>query len=310
MATALIFGANGFVGPWLAKELKAHGYRVCASDVQLEPSPRLECDTYRPADLLNAGSLSSLLEDMRPDQVYNLAAVSSVGQSWRNPTLTMRVNVEGVVNLLEVCRTMDPMPKVLLVGSSEEYAPSSEPLSELSTIAATNPYGISKEAQGRIADMYLREYGLAIYRVRAFNHTGPGQAPTFVLPSWCKQVAEIEKSGMPGTIRVGNLDVARDFADVRDVVRAYRILVESNHAGTVFNVGSGTAHSLRDLLGVILGFCRQMITVEVDSNLLRPTDNPMIKCDNTKLTNLLKWSPSFSLRDTLFDLYASFVEAD
>lgn len=111
MATALILGANGFVGPWLAKELKAHGYHVCASDVQPGPSPRLGCDAYWPADLLDAGSLVALLGATCPDQVYNLAAVSSVGQSWRTPALTMRVNVEGVVNLLEACRTMDSMPK-------------------------------------------------------------------------------------------------------------------------------------------------------------------------------------------------------
>lgn len=305
MATALILGANGFVGPWLARELASHGYRVCASDVQAGPSSRLECDLYWPANLLDPSSLAGLLEATRPDQVYDLAAVSSVGQSWRNPALTMRVNVEGTVNLLEACRALDPMPRVLLVGSSEEYAPSTDPLSEDSPLAATNPYGISKEAQGRIADMYLCEYGLPVYRVRAFNHTGPGQAPAFVLPSWCWQVAEIERSGRPGTLRVGNLDVARDFSDVRDIVRAYVMLVESDRAGEVFNVGSGVARPLRELLGDITSLCRQEVAVEVDPDLLRPTDNPFICCDASRIADSLGWRPRIIIRDTLADIYKS-----
>ena len=308
MATALILGANGFVGPWLARELSSLGYRVCGSDIQGHPSERLKCDLYHAANLLDIESLKRLMETIHPDQVYNLAAVSSVGQSWRNPAQTMRVNVEGVVNLLEICRTMNPMPRVLLVGSSEEYAPSTEALSENSPIAANNPYGISKETQGRLANMYFHEYGLPIYRVRAFNHTGPGQAPTFVLSSWCRQAAEIEMSGCSGTIKVGNLDVARDFSDVRDVVRAYRMLLESNHAGAVFNVGSGTALPLRVLLSIITGFTKQHIKVEIDSMLLRRTDNAIIKCNNENLVKLLGWSPAFALETTLFDLYTSFFK--
>lgn len=307
MATALILGANGFVGPWLARELASHDYHVCASDVQDESSPRLECDFYMPSNLLDPDSLSLLLEATRPDQVYNLAAVSSVGQSWRNPALTMRVNVEGVINLLEACRAMDPMPRVLLVGSSEEYAPSMEPLTEDSPLAATSPYGISKETQGRIAEMYYREYGLQVYRVRAFNHTGPGQTETFVLPSWCKQVAKIDKSGKPGIVRVGNLEVARDFSDVRDVVRAYRTVVESWNPVIPINIGSGVATTLEILLSKIVSFTGQTVVVETDSNLLRPSDNPVICCDNSLLKNRLAWNNEFDIDTTLEDLYKSFV---
>lgn len=308
MATALILGSNGFVGPWLARELLSHGYHVCASDVQQRPCARLRCDSYEPADLLDPTSLSDLLSAVRPDQVYNLAAVSSVGRSWRDPALTMRVNVEGVVNLLENCRFLDPMPRVLLVGSSEEYAPSAEPLSEDARIAANNPYGISKEAQGRVADMYFHEYGLPVYRVRAFNHTGPGQASTFVLPSWCRRVAEIEKSCKSGTIRVGNLDVARDFSDVRDVVRAYRLLVESERVGEVFNVGSGETWPLRVLLETICEFCPQEISVKVDPALLRPNDNPVICCEASKLREAVDWVPIFQIKETLRNLYQSLCD--
>lgn len=307
MVTALVLGANGFVGQWLARELREHGYRVCASDVQPKPSTWLVCDFYQSSNLLEVDTLAHLFEVTQPNQVYNLAAVSSVGQSWRNPALTMRVNVEGTVNLLEVCRTMDSKPKVLLVGSSEEYAPSGEPLSEDSPLAATNPYGISKEAQGRIADMYFREYNLPVYRVRAFNHTGPGQASAFVLPSWCRQTAEIERSGQPGSIRVGNLEVSRDFSDVRDVVRAYRMLMESDCAGEVFNVGNGISRPLRELLDLIISFCSQEVTVEVDPVLLRPADNPVISCDASRIESALGWKPSFPIESTLYDLFSSFL---
>lgn len=310
MATALILGANGFVGPWLAKELSTHGYRVCGSDVQQNPSERLQCDLYQTANLLDAESLKQLVEKVRPDQVYNLAAVSSVGQSWRNPALTIRVNVEGVVNLLETCRAMDHIPKVLLVGSSEEYAPSTEPLSEGSPIAANNPYGISKEAQGRLADMYCREYGLPIYRVRAFNHTGPGQPSTFVLPSWCSQVARIEKSGATGVIKVGNLNVSRDFTDVRDVVRAYRLLMESEHVGKIFNVGSGVSRPLREFLDVIISYSTQEVIVSVSDGLLRPTDNPYICGDTRQIQDALGWSAKRDIAETLFVMYTSMLQSE
>ena len=308
MTTALVLGANGFVGPWLTRELMAHGCFVCASDVQLGPCALLECDSYQKANLLDPSSLSDLLSAIQPDQVYNLAAVSSVGQSWRNPALTMRVNVEGVVNLLQACRCLDPMPKVLLVGSSEEYAPSEEPLTEISPIAANNPYGISKEAQGRIADMYYHEYGMPIYRVRAFNHTGPGQASSFVLPSWCKQVAEIEKTGRPGTIRVGNLRVVRDFSDVRDIVRAYRLFMESDYAGQVINVGSGKALDLHLILDKLLEFPSVEVDVKEDQSLFRPSDNPVIQCDHSVATKLLGWVPSRSILDTLGEMYRIYLK--
>ena len=158
------------------------------------------------------------------------------------------VTVPEGTTILEAARKQPRMPKVLLIGSSEEYAPSDEPLSETSPLDANSPYGVSKVMQERFASLYRARYGMKVYCVRPFNHTGVGQRETFVIPSWCKQAAEISRSGKPGVMRVGNLDVKRDFSDVRDIVRAYRMILESEDCETIYNVGSGKAIALRELL--------------------------------------------------------------
>lgn len=305
MPRALVFGVNGFVGAHLTHELCAHGYEVVGTDVQ-ESARVAELADYRPGDITDAVSVTKLCKWAAPDVIVNLAAVSSVGASWRNPQLTMELNVNGTLNVLEAARALDPLPKVLLIGSSEEYSPSDAPLSEESPTDATNPYGISKMAQERFADAYADRFGLKVYRTRSFNHAGPGQAPVFVLPSWCKQAAEIDASGKPGVMSVGNLEVARDFTDVRDVVRAYRLLIESDHADEVFNIGSGTALPLREILATITGFSSQPIEVQVDPALLRPSDNPVICCDARKAHTLLGWEPEIPFAQTLRDIFDEF----
>lgn len=307
MARALVFGANGFVGPWLARELAAHGWEVCGSDRADAPKTGLEIVAYRQADLFDSGRVAAVVAELHPDLIVSLAAVSSVGASWKAPQATVEVNVVGAVNVLEAARAFDDC-RVLLVGSSEEYAPSKRPLSEGSPVLANNPYGISKAGQGRFADLYHERYGMRVNRVRAFNHTGPGQQPIFVLPSWCRQVADIERSGKPGTVRVGNLDVRRDFSDVRDVVRAYRLIAESDYAGEIFNVGSGVARPLSELLDTIRSFSSQEIGVEADPALIRPNDNPVILCGCGKAERLLGWRPERNLTDTLREMYEGFLE--
>ncbi len=303
---ALIFGCNGFVGPYLAKELRGTGYKVVGSDrTQISQNPYIS--VYECADLLDATRIASVVAIYCPDLIVNLAAISSVSASWKAPQTTMQVNVIGTLNVLEAAKNIEGI-KVMLIGSSEEYAPSERPLSEESPVEANNPYGVSKATQERFADIYADRFGMQIYRVRAFNHTGIGQAPTFVLPGWCSQVATIERSGRPGVIRVGNLDVRRDFSDVCDVVRAYRLITESDQAGEVFNVGSGVAYRLRELLGTIVGFCSQEIEVQVNEALLRPSDNPVICCDNRKAADLVGWKPEIDIHDTLREIFESFQE--
>lgn len=305
---ALIFGVNGFVGGWLTRELVDHGYEVVGSDVGKSPAHDGLAGYYT-GDLLDAEHVAEIVRATEPDAIVNLAAISSVGQSWKAPALTMQVNVVGAINVLEAARTQKESPKVLLVGSSEEYAPSDRPLKETDPLDATNPYGISKVTQERFAELYGERYGLCVYRTRSFNHTGPGQSDKFVIPSWCKQVAEIERSGKPGVIRVGNIDVVRDFSDVRDVVRAYRMILESDYAGEVFNVGSGEALSLRELLRIILACADQGITVETDTERLRPADIATICCDNDAIGRSVGWRPIIDIHETVTSLLQEFRSA-
>ena len=302
----LVLGSNGFVGGWLAKELGARGWDVLGSDMA-ETSAHDDYVWYRPCDVLDASGLAQLVKEARPDAVVNLAAVSSVGQSWRNPRLTMEVNVMGALNLLEATRALQSPPHLLLVGSSEQYAPSSEPLRECDPIDASNPYGLSKATQEQVALLYAREWGVPVCLTRSFNHTGPKQAPTFVLSAWCNQVAAIERSGKPGTLHVGNLHVARDFSDVRDVCRAYAMILESDAVGEVFNVGSGKAHTLRDLAQQICSFASVPVSIEVDPKLVRDVDVPSICCDATKIRERVGWEPTRRLADTLQQMYEEFL---
>lgn len=301
--TALIFGAGGFVGKYLTDELTAGGYQVTGSDIRV---PDWADGNFTTANLLEYEEVKALIGKELPDVIINLAAISSVGQSWKNPQLTISVNVVGSLNILQAvkeCYEGKNMPKVMFIGSSEEYAGSDTPVSETSKLDSNSPYGISKMTQESFATLYGREFGIDIYLVRAFNHTGVGQADTFVLPSWCKQAAEIDKSGRPGVINVGNITVKRDFSDVRDIVRAYRLIIEKGEPGKAYNVGSGIAHSLEDMLGTITALSSQEITVNVDQDRIRPTDTPVICCDNTLIKQELGWEPEHDIYDTLKEMF-------
>ena len=302
MKKVLIFGVGGFVGPYLAQEFKDADYEVYGSDI-VKGERLQEWVSFYEADLLNAGVVYSIIHEIQPDIIINLAAISSVGQSWKIPQKTIEVNIVGTLNILESVKTMDKMPKVLLIGSSEEYDISEKPISETTILRANNPYGISKVAQERFANIYKVQYGIQIYYVRAFNHTGIGQKDTFVLPSFCKQAAEIEKLGKPGVIKVGNLIAKRDFGHVKDLMRAYRLIVESPYCDTVYNVGSGKAHSLREMLNYIVSLCSQPIKIEVDPERVRPIDNPVICCDYSKIKSELGWSPQYNVFDALKEMF-------
>lgn len=300
----LIFGIGGFVGSYLAREFQQHGYKVYGSDIAVK---EIEGVIFRQANLLEAEDINNLVADIRPDMIINLAAISSVGVSWGIPQTTMSVNVIGALNVMEAARKLDANPKIMFIGSSEEYEESNEPISEQTPLSANNPYGISKMAQERFAQVYRERYGMKIYCVRPFNHTGIGQKDTFVLSSFCKQVAEIEKSGKPGTIKVGNLAVERDFSDVRDIVRAYRMIIESDDCTRIFNVGSGEAHSLIELLEYIVSLSIQKISIEVDPERFRPVDTPRICCDNRYIEAELGWKPEYSIFETLKEVYRSYL---
>ena len=305
MPKVLIFGGNGFVGPWLAREMEGHGWDVCYSDRANKPKKVLD-NSYWQADLLDTEAVSRAVTEAKPDAIVNLAAISSVGQSWRVPKATIEVNVLGSMNILEAAKSLGTCPKVLFVGSSEEYAPSEEALVEESALAGNNPYGISKRTMSELANLYEITGDVRVYCTRSFNHIGPGQAPNFVVSSWCSQVADIERSSHGGIVRVGNLSVRRDFSDVRDIVRGYRMLLESDCSGKVFNFGSGVAMSLKDILETIIGFSSQDVSYEVDPALIRPIDQPCVLASISKAERELGWRPKIPLRWTLRDIYDSF----
>ena len=302
MSRVLIFGAGGFVGSYLCKEFLNNGYKVSGTDKGEGSALPSEVDFYR-TDLMQANEVEKLIGQIQPDIIVNLAAISSVGASWNMPQTTMAINVIGALNIMEAARKSEKKPRILFVGSSEEYVISENPLDENTQLNANNPYGISKVTQEQFAKLYREQYGLKIYCVRPFNHTGIGQRDSFVLPSFCKQVAEIDKSGKDGKIQVGNLKVKRDFSHVKDVVREYLMIVESDNCNQIYNVGSGNAYSLEDMLTYIIGLSNQHIEIEVDQNRIRPTDQPVICCDRSLIGKELGWEPQYNVYDALKEMY-------
>lgn len=308
MKDVLIFGAGGFVGSYLSREFIEHGYNVFGSDKVHSAMLPPEVD-FEPVDLMDSEAVEKLVNKISPDIIVNLAAISSVGASWNIPQLTMQVNVVGALNIMEAARKSVRKPKILFVGSSEEYVISDFPVNEERQLNASNPYGISKVTQEQFAKLYKEQYSLKIYCVRPFNHTGVGQRDSFVLPSFCKQVAEIEKSGASGMIKVGNLTVKRDFSHVKDIVRAYRMIVESENCDLIYNVGSGTAYSLEDMLQFIIKMSSQKIEVEIDQSRFRPIDQPVICCDYNLIKTELGWEPQYTVFDALKEMLEYYRES-
>lgn len=302
--SVLIFGISGFVGKYLTKEFENAGYLVFGADTN--SSGELHNIPFYKTDLLDVKSVENLLEKFTPDIIVNLAAISSVGLSWRIPADTIMVNVVGSLNILEAAKKKSKNSKILFVGSSEEYDRTEKRISETSKLDAGNPYGISKIMQEQFAKIYRDQYGLNIYCVRSFNHTGVGQKETFVLSDFCRQAAQISKSGKPGKIKVGNISVKRDFGHVKDMVRAYRMILESGDSKKIYNVGYGKAYGLDELLNYIISLSKQKIKIEVDESRIRPVDNPVICCDNSLLKKELGWKSYYTVFDALNEMFEDY----
>ena len=308
MKSILIFGCNGFVGYYLAKEFKNQKYRVIASDQAMCSDKLLAyIDRYYEADILDESNVNNIIYKEKPDYLVNLAAISSVGASWKIPRLTMDVNVSGSINILEAVKKYSASTKVLLVGSSEEYEVSQNKIAEDYPINANNPYGISKVTQEHLSRIYREEFKLDIVNTRTFNHTGPGQNTKFAIPSFVKQVADIHNSAMSGIMKVGNLSAIRDLGDVRDMARAYRVILEGSSKETVFNVGSGQCYRLEDIVNYIVSLSGQKIDVVVDPEKIRPLDNPIIWCDNTRMKREFGWMPQFTIYDAINEMFKEMV---
>lgn len=298
---ALVIGAGGFVGNYLLRQLLAEGKDTGATKLPKERIRVDGCEVYD-LDMGNANAVSRLLTELRPAQIYHLAAQSSVAVSWKEPELTVNVNVLGTLHLLEAVRSIpDYYPRILLVGSGEEYGRcrSDAPLTEDTALHPGNIYAVTKACQEMIGQVYARAYGMGIVMVRAFNHIGVGQTPQFVAADFALQIAEIEAGLRPPVMHVGNLSAKRDFSDVRDVVRAYTMLMERGCSGEVYNVGSGHAVAIQELLDLLLDLSRESVAVEQDMSRMRPSDTPVIQADITKLQTDTGWMPEYSLEETL-----------
>lgn len=304
MKKVLITGAGGFVGSYLIKEFEENGYTIIACDINKKSE--LDKYLYYNMDILNKEEVNNVIKENIPDYLINLAAISSVGLSWKIPEKTVEVNTIGTINILEAVRENCPNCKVMLIGSSEEYEQKDTPLKEEDMVNANNPYGISKIAAENFARMYKERYNMNIICTRSFNHTGVGQLDTFAIPSFCKQVAEIEKSGLPGKIYVGNLSAYRDISDVRDIVKVYRKLLENEEKDLVYNVGSGKTYKIEDLLKYIVSLSSQNIEIIVDKDNVRKIDTPYICCDNSKTE---KYFDGIDIKDTIKEMYEYFLHS-
>ncbi|HEY2429928.1 MAG TPA: GDP-mannose 4,6-dehydratase, partial [Acidimicrobiales bacterium] len=255
---AFVTGGAGFVGQWLQEHLRARGDEVAAPD----------------ADVTDPTALRQAVTAAAPEAIYHLAAVTNVGESWGEPRRTFEVNAVGTLNLLEAARSLPAPPTVLLVCSAEVYGQVTSddlPLTEESPVRPVSPYAASKVAAEFLGLQAFLAHGLPVIRVRAFNHIGPGQAPTFVVSSLARQVAEAAIRGT-GAVKVGNLTPQRDFTDVRDVVRAYRLLVERGVPGEVYNVCSGEAVAIEEIARYLLEQAGGDVRLEVDPSRVRPVE--------------------------------------
>lgn len=299
---ALIVGAAGFVGSYLARELiHNHDMEVHATKLVHE---QLEIEDAQVHDLniLNKDEVVTLLYEVRPDYIFHLAAQSSVSVAWKNPGLTIDINVKGAVNLMDAIRELFYKPRVLIIGSGEEYGHIKEgetPIKEDNYLRPGNIYAATKVCQNMIAGIYTQAYDMQLMMVRAFNHIGPCQSPIFVISDFCKQVAEIEAGKKEPVMYVGNLAAKRDFTDVRDVVRAYALLVQKGVPGETYNVGSGHAYEIREILDLIISMSSADVKVEIDPNKIRPVDVPIIEADVTKLNQTTGWTQQIPLEKTI-----------
>lgn len=302
---ALIIGGGGFVGRHLADcLLETEDYAVTSTALPGEIRQQSGVETVA-LDICDSEQVCGLLHARQPDCVFHLAAQSSVALAWQEPGLTVDVNIKGGLNLLEALRSMEMPPRTLLVGSSEEYGmirPEEALVTEANALRPANIYAATKVCQGMIGKIYADAYRLPVIMVRAFNHIGPGQSETFVIPSFCRQVADIEAGRVEPILRVGNLSARRDFTDVRDVVRAYTALIERGHNGEFYNVGSGETTSIQAVLDVLLEHARVPIKVQVDSSRYRPVETPEIRADINKIRTDTGWSPRYALKSVVLEV--------
>jgi GDP-4-dehydro-6-deoxy-D-mannose reductase len=307
--TLLITGIAGFVGGHLVDLLRAEhpdeGIAGLVRPGTATPDHLRDGVRLLEADLEDPSAVEAAVAAVRPESIIHLAGQSSVHESWADPAGTLRTNVIGLLHVFEAVRRRRLAPRVLVVGSAEEYGAvdaDAGPLTEDAPLRPLSPYAVSKVAQGYLALQYALARDLPVVRTRTFPHTGPGRGDAFAESSFARQIAEVEAGRRRPVLAVGNLDAVRDFTDVRDVVRAYRALLERGASGEVYNVCSGRGRSIGDILRSLLEISGVHVDLQVDRERLRPSDLPALVGDPGKVREATGWEPRIPLERTLRDL--------
>lgn len=306
---ALITGIAGFAGSHMAELLLSAGFEVSGiarwrsrteNIAHLEGKIKLF-----EADLLDAHSLDSLIADLVPDYIFHLAAQSFVLASWTSPAVTLETNIIGTANLFEAVRKAKIKPVIQIACSSEEYGQvlkNELPVKETNPLRPLSPYAVSKVAMDYLGYQYFKSYGLKIIRTRGFNHTGPRRGEVFAESNFAKQIAEIEARLKEPIIYVGNLAAARDYTDVRDMVKAYLAACEKCQPDEVYNIATGTAVKIGDLLKMLIKISQVKVEIKNDPTRLRPSDVPILIGDSSKFRAATGWKPEIPFEKTLRDL--------
>lgn len=307
MKKAFITGLTGFAGKHLAAHLLDQGIAVSGTYLtqdsvnDLQNKDQIELHQL---DLLDLEKTHSIIESIKPDYIFHLAAIASPRESFKDPMNTFTTNISGQLSVLEAIKKLELFDtKTLIISSAEIYGhvnPADLPMDEETPFMPTNPYAVSKITQDYLALMYNLTNKLKIVRVRPFNHVGPGQAPIFVISAFAKKIVDIEK-GRESIMKIGNLSSRRDFTDVRDMVKAYFLALEKGEDGQVYNLGSGKSYQISDILNMMIGLSSVEIKTEQDPSLMSPSDDPELLCDPSKFTNLTGWKSEIPIEKTLQD---------
>jgi GDP-4-dehydro-6-deoxy-D-mannose reductase len=299
--TTLVTGATGFVGGHLLDRLVDRAPVVAWYRPGGQPPDPHRPLEWRGVDLLDAGAVADGLQEAAPARVFHIAGAPQVASSWQSVVPHLQTNVLGTHHLIEGMRHLADPCRVLVITSAQIYQLGDEPIDEDAPLVPPNPYGLSKLAQDQLALRSAADFDLDIVVARPFNHAGPRQSAAFALSNFARQIAWIEARLVPPRLRVGNLDTRRDMTDVRDVVEAYDELMTHAPGGRPYNICSGRAWRIGDLLEELLHLSRMTIAVEADPSLLRPHDVPVVQGDATRIRTEIGWQPRISIEQTLSD---------
>jgi GDP-4-dehydro-6-deoxy-D-mannose reductase len=303
-----ITGATGFVGRHLINLLSSPEYAIFGTSFPEKPGPDEKKKNIVYLDIRSEKGITEAIKKAQPDWIFHLAALSNVRLSWEKRKETLETNLMATFYLFEAARKVALQARILFVSSSDVYgalSPPKKPFKEDDPFHVTSPYAFTKMSGEILSEFYVQIEKLDIIVARSFPHTGPGQSPEYVCSDWACQIAQIEKGMTDQVIRVGNIELQREFLDVRDVVKAYVLLMKKGRRGEAYNVCSGKALSLKEILGILLSYSSKKIEVNVDPQKQRKVDIPYLLGDNNKIKRETSWEPEIPLEKTLRDLLES-----